>query len=75
MGEMSILSARGDDKYIWDPEDEQSVQRAQKTFDGYIKDGWVAFEVGKGGKKTSRKVEEFDAELGKVIFVRQMGGG
>ena len=75
MGEMSFLSSKGDDKIIWDPEDESSVENAEATFNRHIKDGWTAFEVTKKGRKTSKKVDEFDPDLAKLIFVRKMTGG
>jgi len=75
MPEMSVLSSRGDDKHIWDPDDEKSVELAEKSFNDHIKKGFIAFEVGRGGQKTSRRVEKFDRDLGKLIFVPEVAGG
>lgn len=75
MGEMRILGVEGDTKVIWDPKNEDEVDAAEAQFNSLIKKGFSAFEVGISGRKTSKKVEEFDPDLGKLIMVPRAVGG
>lgn len=75
MGEMNILDSSGDTKVMWDPDNEDEVDAAKAQFNSLKKKGYTAFEVGRRGKKTEEKVDEFDPELGKLIMVPQMKGG
>lgn len=75
MGEMRILGPEGDKKEIWDPSNEDEVESARATFNRLTKKGYKAFEVGAGGKKSSREITEFDPDLGKMILVQPVAGG
>ena len=76
MGEMRILSAEGDTKVIWDPENDDECDAAEAQFNKLKKAGFTAFEVDKKGKaKKSNRVDEWDPELGKLIMVPQARGG
>ena len=75
MGEMRIMGSKGDTKVIWDPEHEDEVEAAEAQFNSLQKKGFTAYEVGRKGAKTNRKVEEFDPDLGKLIMVPKVTGG
>lgn len=75
MGEMRILGVEGDTKVIWDPKNDDEVDAAEAQFNTLKKKGFTAFEVGRTGRKTSKKVDEFDPELGKLIMVPKATGG
>ncbi len=75
MGEMRILGVEGDTKVIWDPKNEDEVDAAEAQFNLLTKKGFSAFEVGVGGRKTSKKINEFDPDLGKLIMVPRAVGG
>jgi len=75
MGEMSILNKEGDTKVIWDPENDDECDAAEEQFKSLKRKGFTAFEVGMRGKKTSRVVDKFDPDLGKLIMVPKLEGG
>ena len=75
MGEMRILDTSGDTKVIWDPDNEDEVDAAEAQFNSLKKKGFTAFEVGKRGKKSDERVDEFNPDLGKLIMVPAMRGG
>jgi hypothetical protein len=75
MGEMRILSTEGDTKVIWDSENDDECDAAEAQFNSLKKKGYQAFEVGKRGKKTDERVDEWDPDLGKLIMVPGMRGG
>jgi hypothetical protein len=74
MGELRYLDATGDQKVIWDPQNEDEVEAAESTFDSLKEKGFKAFKVGKNGKKTT-EMKDFDPEAGKVIMVPRMVAG
>lgn len=75
MGEMSILNHEGDTKVIWDSENEDECDAAEEQFDSLMDKGFIAFQVGKGGKKTTKVVKKFKPNLGKLIMVPELAGG
>lgn len=75
MGELRVLGKEGDTKVIWDPKNEDEVEAAEAQFNSLTKKGFTAYEVGVSGRKTSRKVAEFDPDMGKVIMVPKIAGG
>jgi len=74
MGEMRILDGSGDTKQVWDPDNEDEVQAAKELFNKLIKKGYSAYRVGSKGAKAGR-MEEFEAEEGKMILVPAVKGG
>jgi hypothetical protein len=75
MGEMRIMGKEGDVKVIWDKNKDVEVMVAKEQFEKLMEEGYTAFEVGRTGRKTSKKVEEFDADLGSLIMVPKIAGG
>ena len=75
MGEMRIMGSEGDVKVIWDKNKDVEVLAAKEQFERLMEEGYTAYEVGVRGKKTSKKVEEFDPDLGKLIMVPSVRGG
>lgn len=47
MGRLLLMSARGDEKLIWDPKDARSVQQAQQRFQQLRSAGHLAYKVDK----------------------------
>lgn len=75
MGELRILGKEGDTKVIWSPDNDDEVEAAEAQFNSLTKKGFTAYEVGRTGRKTSRKVTQFDPDLGKLIMVPRAVGG
>lgn len=68
-----MLGRDGDVKIEWNPSKLDEVQIARKAFDEARKKGYRAYEVEAGGKGS--KIEEFDADLGKIIMMTPVTGG
>ena len=69
MGELRILDKdAGDLKVIWNPDNEDEVQAAQEQFDALRNKGYMAWNVGKLGRKTDNEIKEFDPDLEKMII-------
>lgn len=75
MGEMCVLGKIGDLKIMWDKKKDVEVMAAKEQFERLMEEGYTAFEVGLKGKITTKKVEEFDPDLGKLIMVPEIAGG
>ena len=70
-GELSVLHPEeGDIKIIWDPDNEDEVAQARKTFNEWVKDKkHAAYAVSaKGEPLKSKRIYEFDSELEKIIL-------
>lgn len=64
MGEMRVLTERGDERVEWDPADAASVKKAKAEFARLKKDGYLFYEV----KETpGKQIERFDKKLGRLI--------
>jgi hypothetical protein len=72
--EMSIMDATGDTKLIWNPNNEDEVECARRTFKDLKKKGYLAYTVKNGGDK-GEVVTEFDAKLEKLILAPAVIGG
>lgn len=73
MNEMSIMNAEGDTKCYWDPSNPESVAIAAETFETYRGRGYRAFAMDSG---TSGEImDDFDANVGSILFVPPMAGG
>jgi hypothetical protein len=73
-GEMLVMSSEGDTKYAWDKRNADEVAVARETFDRFKRKGYAAFEQTRAGAQ-GRRLEEFDPEAEKVIFVPALQGG
>ncbi len=69
MGRLSVLDPKkGDIKLIWDSENEDEVELAEKQFEKALKKDFTAYAVkGKGAK--GEKIKEFDPEMERIIMV------
>ena len=59
-------------KITWDETDEGEISHAERVFETYLREGWMAF--GEGGKGM-KQIFKFDATLAKIILVPPLGGG
>jgi hypothetical protein len=74
-GEMRIIDETGDTRLIWDPDNEDEVSNAKRTFKDLTAKGYAAFAVDRKGE-AGKRVDSFDAEAGKLILMipQQRGG-
>ncbi len=73
--EIAKLDRCGDTKTIWNPDNEDEVANAKRTFDDLRKKGYLAFRViGKDGDQ-GEQMNEFDPRAGRMIMIPQMRGG
>ena len=68
------LDKTGDTKVIWDPDNEDEVANARRTFDDLKKKGYAAFSANKQGEK-GEQIRKFDPEAGRIIMVKALRGG
>jgi len=75
MGVLQRLDPKlGDLKLIWDPENEDEVELAQKQFDEAKEKGFLAFKVKKDGE-TGKQIKKFDPDAEKIIMTPPIAGG
>ena len=74
MGELAVISAEGDTKVMWDPQNRDEIEAAEAQFDRLVKKGFAAYSVKKNGEQ-GKKISKFDSESGKIIMVPKMVGG
>jgi len=69
VGRLSVLDPKkGDIKLIWDSENEDEVELAEKQFKDALKKKFTAYAV-KGKGKKGEKLEEFDPDIERIIMV------
>ncbi len=81
MGMLRIMSRRGDDRIIWDPqkvethdpEAEAAVREAEQIFTDERKKGATAFKVEAG--KTVARIDKFDRTAEQIVLVPRVVGG
>lgn len=75
MGQLAVMGRQGDTKIIWDPENEDEVANARRTFNELVTDRrFKAFRVRERGAK-GEAIDEFDPAAEKLIIVPPMAGG
>ena len=74
MGDLIILASSGDQKVIWDPENDDEVEVAEMTFDKLKKKGFKAFSVDKKGEP-NKEIKKFNPNSGKLIMIPHIAGG
>lgn len=74
MGKLNILDKTGDIKLEWNPEVEEEVEAAKKTFDDYKKMGFKAFRQYDEGKR-GEELKNFDQYAEKILFIPPLKGG
>lgn len=73
-GELAIMDRTGDTKIIWDADVPAEVEHARDTFKSFKKKNYVAYSVGKGGKK-DEIIQTFDPDIEKMILIPPVVGG
>ena len=59
-------------RFSWSESDAEQVSYAEKFFNRYIKEGWLAYsEV----EKEKRQIIHFDPKLNKIVLLPPIGGG
>jgi hypothetical protein len=72
---MSVMAPdQGDYKVTWDPENEDEVKAAQKSFDDLRKKGMACYSVTKKGAK-GRVLTKFDPDAEAMIMAPALVGG
>lgn len=74
VGEMRVLSEKGDLRVTWNARDTDEVAAARGQFDELRGRGFLAFAVEDGGSKGSQ-IDEFDPATQKMILAPPMAGG
>ena len=75
MGEMRVLSGKGDTKVIWDPSNDDEVDAAKAQFELLMEKGFKIFKVGKDHKETGGALKKFPKRSGKLIAIPRIVGG
>ena len=71
---LSAMGIAGDTKVEWNPDNEDEVKVAERTFSDLTKRGFKAFRVYDDGKK-GQELEEFDKFAEKILLIPPMAGG
>jgi hypothetical protein len=75
MSEMRVMGQRGDSKVIWNPDNNDEVEAAEKQFEQLVKKKrFRAFRVDAEGGK-GEPISKFDKNAAKLIMVPPMAGG
>lgn len=75
MGELRVMDAKeGDLKLIWDSENEDEVELAEKQFDAAKKKNFLAFRGKKDGSK-GKLMEKFDPDAERIVMTPPVAGG
>jgi len=75
MGALHVMDPKqGDLKVIWDSENEDEVELAERQFDEAKEKGFLAFKVKKDGGK-GQQIKEFDPDSEKIIMIPPIAGG
>jgi len=61
MGNMAVMDVSGDTKLIWDADNEAEVEAARELFDNLKKKKYLAYSVGRRGKK-DELIQTFDPD-------------
>lgn len=73
---MSILCSRGDYKLTYNPDKDEEVAMARKTFDELKRKGYTAFRVDPDSRgEKGEQLREFDPRAGQMIMSPRMQGG
>jgi hypothetical protein len=75
MSQMHVLDREGDTKIIWNPDNEDEVANARRTFDELRRKGFTAYRVDDTTGKRNEVLREFDPDAEKLILRPAMVGG
>ena len=59
-------------KVTWDETDKEQVSHAERMFQKYLREGWMAFS--ESGKER-KQIFTFDPSLARIVLVPPLGGG
>ena len=75
MGELRVMDQKGDIKTVWDPENEDECQAAEKQFNNLINKKFLAFKVKKTTGNKGAQITKFDPNAGRIIMSPPIVGG
>lgn len=75
MGEICILCSLGDEKIRWDPDSQDSIDKAEEKFNQMLKKGHKAYRIGGDGKKTGKAIKVFPPYAARILMVPLVVGG
>ena len=72
MGQLTFLCEKGDESLVWDREDVNQVNDAEKKFEKWKAKGYKMFTVQKGGwgKKKQTPIETFDPQAEEILVIQ-----
>lgn len=73
-GVIKIMGASGDDRIVWDPEDEGQIAKARKRFKELLLQGYKAWKMDAKGQK-GVPIKEFDESAGAILMAAGLQGG
>jgi len=71
---LSIPTADGDLRIMWDPRDKDEVKAAKEAFHKAKDKGMIAYTVDPKGEQ-GEVIREFDPTQSKIIMTKQLVGG
>jgi hypothetical protein len=72
---MHTLDRTGDQKVMWDKDNEDEVESARRTFDDLTGKGYMAYKA-EGRKGTQgEQIRRFDPDAERIILVKPHAGG
>ena len=75
MGALHVMDPKqGDLKLIWDSDNEDEVELAEKQFNEAKEKGFLAFKAKKDGSK-GKQIEKFDPESERIVMTPPIAGG
>jgi hypothetical protein len=74
MGVLIEMSQAGDVKKMWDKNNQDEVDDAERSFDDLSDKGYLAYTVDKDGNK-GKLIREFNPDAEKIIMSPPMAGG
>jgi hypothetical protein len=74
MGEMRVLNSEGDQKVVWDKDNEDQVEVAEMTFDKLKAKNYRAYSVKKDGSQ-NKELKKFNPKAEALIMVPAIAGG
>lgn len=74
-GTMHTLDRNGDQRVMWDKDNDDEVEAARATFRSLTSKGYLAYKaVGKAGAQ-GEQIRTFDPEAERIILVKPNVGG
>jgi hypothetical protein len=71
---MRVLCDEGDQKVVWDPDNEDQTEVAKMTFDKLKEKKYTAWLVDKKGE-AKKEIKKFNPKTGSLIMIPAVAGG